>query len=217
MSSHSKENETNSKPPETREETEGPHPAELVTDGNGGYEEQQTGIELSYVLKEDEIYECLKRSSFLRTNGRVFAFEIAGLAVLAVVFLVIGITTYRSLFYFYAASCATLIVVLGVFPYQNNKARAHSSADGHTIRMAVYPDRIQLGRGTKRWDVPLDGTAECAQFENMIVLYVPERNDPKRRVGQRMIVLPLRCVGPRVLPEVQAMIVAGTRPKKIPR
>lgn len=217
MSSHSRENETNPQPPEPREETEGPHPAELVTDGNEGYEEQQTGIELSYVLKEDEIYECLKRSSFLRTNGRMFTLEIAGLAILAVVFLVIGSTTYRSVFYFYAASCATLLVVLGVFPYQNNKARAHSSADGHTIRIAVYPDHIQLGRGTKRWDVPLDGTAECAQFENLLVLYVPEKGDQKRKVGQRMVILPLRCVGPRVLPEVQAMIVAGTRPRKMPK
>lgn len=213
MSSHSKENETTSKPPETREETEGPHPAQPVADGYGGYEEQ-AGIELSYILSEDEIYECLKRSGFLRTNGRMFAPAIAGLAVLAVVFLVIGATTYQSLFYLCAALCAALLVVLGVSPYRNGRTRAHDGADGRTIRMEVYPDRIRVSRGTKRWDVPLDGTAECAQTENMIVLYVPEPDGPKREADRRMVILPLRCVGPRVLPEVQAMILAGTRPKR---
>lgn len=215
MSSHSKGNEKNSKPPETREETEGPHPAELVADGQSGYEEQQTGIKLSYVLREDEIYECLKRSGFLRADGRTFAPEIAGLAILAVVFLVIGAVTYRGLFYLCAALCAAALAVLGAVPYRNSRVRAHAVADGHTIRMEVYPDRIRIVRGAERREIPLDGTAECAQIEDMIVLYVPEADG--RKAGRRMIILPLRCVGPRVLPEVQAMILAGTRPKKIPR
>jgi hypothetical protein len=189
--------------------------SKLVSAENQEFGEQQTGIELSYVLKEEEIYECLKRSSYLHMNKKTSILVMAGLAVLAIVFLAIGISTYRRLFYFYAASCATLIVVLGVFPYQSNKARARASADGHTIRMTIYPDHIQVGRGVKRWDIPLDGSAEYAQIDNMLVLYVAEKDDPKRKLGQKMVIIPMRCIKPRILPDVQAIIIAGTKPKKI--
>ncbi|OCN01600.1 hypothetical protein A7X67_00440 [Clostridium sp. W14A] len=210
----------NSKPPEQDEADcpgTGPEESKLVPPDGEEYEEQQTGIELSYSLREEEIYECLKRSSYLHMNRKTSVLVLAALAVLAVAFLAVGIATYRSLFYFYAASCATLIIVLGVFPYQNNKARARSSADGHTVRMAVYPDHIQVGRGIKRWEIPMDGTAEFAQIENMLVLYVAEKDDPKRKIGQKMVIIPTRCIKPRNLPDVQAMIVAGTKPKKMPK
>lgn len=215
-----KEKEKNSKPPERES---GEHPcscaaqSKLVSAEKEDYEEQQTGIELSYALKEEEIYECLKRSGFFHMNPKTSALVMAGLTILAAVFLAAGIITSRSLFYFYAASCATLLIVLGVFPYQNNKARARSFADGHTIRMTVFPDHIQVGRGIKRWDIPLNGSAQYAQIEEMMVLYVTEKDDPKRKTGQRMVILPMRCVKQNVLPEVQAMIVAGTRPKKMPK
>lgn len=191
--------------------------AEIVAEDSAQYEEQHTGIQISYVLEEKEIYECLKKNSYLRTTGPVFIFGIVVLAVLAVVFLILGTVTYRSLFYFYAASCATLIVLLGFFPIQNNRSRAKNSADGHTIRMIIYPDHIQMGRGIKRWEVPLDGSVEFAQFEDLIMLFVKEKDDPKGKLMQKMIILPLRCIKPAVLPEVRAMLVAGTKPKKMPK
>jgi hypothetical protein len=218
MSSKTRENDQNAVPPEP-DDSDYPSPdfqgSKLVSAENQEFGEQQTGIELSYVLKEEEIYECLKRSSYLHMNKKTSILVMAGLAVLAIVFLTIGISTYRRLFYFYAASCATLIVVLGVFPYQSNKSRARASADGHTIRMTIYPDHIQVGRGVKRWDIPLDGSAEYAQIDNMLVLYVAEKDDPKRKLGQKMVIIPMRCIKPRILPDVQAIIIAGTKPKKI--
>lgn len=218
MNSKSKEHANSSKPPEP-EESEHPRvdvqESRLVPPDGEDYEEQQTGIELSYVLKEDEIYECLKRSSYFHMNPKTMILVLSALAILAVAFLVLGITTYRGLFYFYAASCATLIILLGVFPFQNNKAKARASADGHTIRMIVYPDHIQVGRGIKRWDIPMNGTVEYAQIEDLLVLYVAEKDDPKRKIGQKMLILPMRCMKPRILPDVQAIIVAGTKPKKI--
>ncbi|MFU0832016.1 MAG: YcxB domain-containing protein [Oscillospiraceae bacterium] len=220
MSKRTKENDQNAVPPEPGDsdypssDSDG---SKMVSAEGNEFEEQQTGIELSYVLKEDEIYECLKRSSYLHMNKKTSILVMVGLFVLAIAFLVLGITTYRRLFYFYAASFATLIIVLGVFPYQSNKAKARASADGHTIRMTIYPDHIQVGRGVKRWDIPMDGTVEYAQIENLLVLYVAEKDDPKRKMGQKMVIIPMRCIKPRILPDVQAIIIAGTKPKKIPK
>lgn len=207
-STEQKSSGKNAKPPEVRQEPG------LISEEGSEYEEQKTGIELSYSLKEEEIYACLKSVSHIRVNSKGFRLGMVALAVFAVVFLVIGVSANHPLFFFYAASCLTALLVLIFFPYQNNKMRAHAAADGHTIYMAVYPDHIQLGRGIKRWNIPLDGSVEYAQFDGMMVLYVPEKDDPKKKVGQRLVVLPIRCVKPKLLPEIQAMILSGTKPKK---
>jgi len=220
MSSRSKENENNPKPPE-QDDSDYPSPkpegSKLVSDPGETFEEPQTGIELSYVLKQEEIYECLKRSSYLHMNKKTSILVMIALAALTIGFIAVGISTYRSLFYFYAASCATLIVLLFVFPYQSNKMKSRALADGHTIRMSIYPDHIQVGRGVKRWDIPMDGSAEYTQIEDSLVLYVSEQDDPKGKLGQKMVIIPTRCIKPRNLPEVQAMIIAGTKPKKMPK
>jgi hypothetical protein len=41
-------------------------------------------------------------------------------------------------------------------------------------------------------------------MKGLIVLYI----------GSQIVILPLRCIEPAVLPEVQAMLFAGTRPVK---
>lgn len=208
MSSRTTENEKNSKPPEP-EDSGPPHPdfqeSKLVPDESEAYEEQQTGIELSYVLKKEEIYECLKNSSRLYRSRKAFLLAMTVPAALAILFLVAGAVTYRGSYYFFAALCVAVIAVLGVFPYRKNLVRAQSAADGHRVRMTVYPDRIEVDRKGGLWEIPLDGTAEFAQIKDLFVLYAAER----------ILMIPARCIKPRILPDVQAMIVAGTRPRKL--
>ncbi|QAT48292.1 hypothetical protein EQM14_00045 [Caproiciproducens sp. NJN-50] len=208
MTSRSTENEKNSKPPEP-EDSGPPQPdfqeSKLVPDESEAYEEQQTGIELSYVLKKEEVYECLRYSSRLHRNRKTFVLAMSGSAALAVLFLAAGAFTYRGFYYFCAALCAAVIIVLGVFPYRKNVLRAREAADGNTVRMTVYPDRIEVDQEGGLWEIPMDGTAGFVQIKDLFVLYAAEK----------MLMIPVRCIKPRILPDVQAMIVAGTRPKKL--
>lgn len=208
MSSRTTENEKNSKPPEP-EDSGPPQPdfqeSRLVPDESEAYEEQQTGIELSYVLKKEEIYECLKNSSRLYRSRKAFVLAMTVPAALAILFLIAGTVTYRGFYYFCAALCVAVIVVLGVFPYRKNVIRAREAADGQRVRMTVYPDRIEVDRKSGLWEIPLDGTAEFAQVKDFFVLYAAEK----------ILMIPARCIKPHILPDVQAMIVAGTKPKKL--
>ncbi|MCI1966626.1 MAG: hypothetical protein LKJ17_10925 [Oscillospiraceae bacterium] len=207
MSSKSTKNAKNSKPPEP-EEPQPPHPAcqesKLVPDESEEYEEQQTGIELSYVLTAQEIYECLKYSSRLYRNRVVSILAIVVPLGLAAGFLIAGLVTYRSSFYSIAVFFAALAAFLVGYPYRKNRARAHAAADGHTTRMAIYPDRIEVDRKPGRMEIPMDGTAEFLQIRDLLVI----------DAAGTVLIIPVRCMKPRILPDVQAMILAGTKPKK---
>lgn len=216
MYSVPRENETSSKPPDRREETgdeSADYPrwdgskTEFVSEEGGWDREQRTGIELSFVLKESEIYEFLKRSGGPGRGGRRFAPFVAALSVLTVVFLFAGLSTYRGGFYTAAVLCAAPALALGALPRLRRRAEARRSADGSRVCMTVYPDRIRVAGENGLLEVPLDGTTECGHVGGMLALYpAGDETGP--------VLLPLRCVSPRALPEIQAMLLAGTRPRK---
>nr|WP_319489600.1 hypothetical protein [uncultured Caproiciproducens sp.] len=213
-----KEQDTTSKPPEPRgeqtpveEEPGGKRvewdgsEAELVADESAlAFEEQHTGIKLKYTLTSREIFKVLRKGQY--TNTRITLSIVAAVlsAVLAAAFLVRFSETGDSRYASLGAVCLMLIFIVAVLPSIIIKMHSSKVADGREIRMKIYPDHIEMGLPDKKWEIPLDGTSESTQFDNLMVLYINDRN---------MVILPLRCVEPAVLPEVQAMIFAGTQPK----
>jgi hypothetical protein len=177
--------------------------AELVADDAAEYEEQQTGIKLSYILRQKEILESLKKSGFCKTTGTRAVAESVILAILAVAFAVTYILQKDTNSLVFGIISLLLIAVIWIVPQQGLKRRAKELTDGKEIHMEIYPDSIVMGENEGRWEIPLDGTVECEQDSNLLLIYFESR----------MVILPLRCVEPSVLPEVQAMIVSGTQPK----
>ena len=180
--------------------------AELVADDSTAeYEEQQTGIKLKYSLKSKEIFYALIKTQY--TSARIaLSVTAAVLCVFtAVVFLVrmnlFGDQTGGLL----ATVCGILFLIIIGMPAAGMKFHSRELADGNEIKMKIYPDHIQMGLAEKQWEIPLDGTSERTIFQNLMILYIG---------GKNMVILPLRCVEPTVLPEVQAMIFAGTEPKQ---
>ena len=98
-----------------------------------------------------------------------------------------------------------LIGVIWLVPRQGMKMRARALADGKNIHVSIYPDEVVIGEGAGAWEIPLDGTSEIEEFDNMLVLFAK---------GDRMLCIPLRSIEPAVLPEVEAMLFAGSRPKE---
>lgn len=229
MNRYSKGGGKNSKPPERQGEPApgGNQEAEsavvwdgteskLVGDEAGTFEEPHTGIQISYVLKEEEIYECLKETGCVRSNGRLYGAALAVLCILFVALAAAGFLLRNRTYFYWAAPIPVLIALAAVLPVRSNRRRAREGTDGRRISMQVYPDRIRVGGGSKQWDVPLDGSSECARVGDMIALFVESR-EKKNPCREKLIVLPLRCVDPSVLAEVQAMILAGTTPKSFSR
>ncbi|MBW7572920.1 hypothetical protein [Caproiciproducens faecalis] len=213
-----KEQDTASKPPEPRGEQtpdedqrekdrvewDGSE-AELVADETAlAFEEQQTGIKLKYTLTSGEIFKVLWKSQYTAARMTLSVIAVVLSAVMTAVFLTQFRATGDSRYLSLAVVCLLLILTVAVFPTAVIRVHSSKIADGREIRMKVYPDHIEMGLPDKKWEIALDGTSECVQVENLMVLYIDDRN---------MVILPLRCVEPAVLPEIQAMILAGTHPK----
>jgi len=181
--------------------------AELVADDSAAeYEEQQTGIKLKYSLSSKEIFYALIKTQYTPTRIALSVTAAILCVVTAVVFLVrmslFGDPTGGLL----AVVCAILFLIIIGMPAARIQLRSKKLADGNEIKMKIYPDHIQMGLAERQWEIPLDGTSERTIFRNLMILYIVG--------GKDMVILPLRCVEPTVLPEVQAMIFSGTEPKQ---
>lgn len=180
--------------------------AELVADEDAAeYEEQNTGIQLKFTLRPGEIYTALMKLQY--TQRRI---------LLSAVAVVLGLISATLSFVNYAeqggsqnallgGACLAVIFVILWTPAARNRSRSRELSGGTEIQMTVYPDHVEMGRGESQWEFPLDGTCERMVLRDLILLYIG---------GENTVILPIRCMEPAVLPEVQAMLYAGTRPVK---
>ena len=189
--------------------------SEFISDETEECDQEETGIKVAYVLKKEEIYECLKTAGTLKTSGKLYIFINSVFTALAIAFLIYGKIAGKASFFLLAAVFVSFIVLFGIFPIRINHIRAESSADGHKICMRIYPKHIEVGRGVNKLNIPLDGTAESAEVDNMIVLILNNEDGRKEKKESKMVILPLRCLDPVLLPDVQTAVFSGTKPRKI--
>ena len=180
--------------------------AELVLDDDAAdYEEPQTGVKLSYTLREEEVFHALGRSGFSKTLGRRAVIEGAVLALLAVWFFVQYALAREGAYLFFGAVALLALAAVALVPFLGRKKRAREICKNERIahvEMEIYPDGIQIGQGEGEWEIPFDGSCRRLKHRGLL-LFFP--------AGVRhMVILPLRCIEPGVLPEIQAMILAGT-------
>ena len=183
-----------------------PH-AEIVSDDAEEFEEQQTGVQLSYTLKEQEIYDFLNSAEAREKSKKKDLTDIFCIILLFALYIFNCEYSKRfdlPMFCLIAAVSVVLSYYLRrVRPRMKSRADAEVIA-GEAVQMTVYPDYILLGEQ----EIPLDGTWERVVTESMIALF-PQKKD---EYTERRIFLPLRCMEPAILPEVQAMLFAGTHP-----
>ena len=184
----------------------------LVADDTEAFEDQRTGITATFLLEEDEIYRGLKRVELTGTR-RLLSFTGALLLLCPVtLFLTEGVQTGKPSAFVQAFSWALLSLLFLLGPRITIHSRARSCADGSSVSVTVYPDRVVTEQGSVRWEIPLDGTCEYIQAESTLVLVAANPYCPGSCGLPRITILPLRCFGTDELPEVQAMIFAGARP-----
>lgn len=180
--------------------------AELVMEEDAAeYEIPQTGIRLSCRLKLEEAEEALKRSGFTKTMGRRAVVDLVILGVLAVLFLGQYFWMQVAQALFFAVVAVLCMGLVAFVPWIGRRRLARriceDPASGH-VCCVVYPDALVLGEGERQWEIPLDGSCRMEEYKQMLLLFPAGR--------ENLVILPLRCVEPSVLPEVQAILEAGT-------
>ncbi|WBY64445.1 hypothetical protein [Thermocaproicibacter melissae] len=188
-----------------------PQEAKLVSDCTKNFEKPQTGISLVCDLTDQEIRENIRKTGFLRTTD-FLDYLMAAIVVLYTVVTFRQIIAYDTPKNWIILVCLSLITVSFLaMPYSNLNHEKKKYQESGMGKVTIYPDRIELPETGSQ--LPLDGTAELLRTEKAFTLVYPFEKEALTRT-LRCVIIPFRCVQDEFLPYVEAMLTAGTRPKK---
>ena len=176
--------------------------AELVADEDAEeFEDNFAGIKLNYVLKEEEIYDALRSSkSYKSAQKRMIVESIISCVMSGVFFTMFAIDINWTTLVF---AILFLILAAVIWPASLYSVRKNAKrlTSGEEVQMEIYPSLIEMGKEEDKWIIPLDGTVKCRKTNHLFVL----QTDPSH-----ITILPVRCIEPSVLPDVEAIILSGT-------
>lgn len=192
--------------PDENEIWDGSEAEFIAEDDTLAFEEPQTGIKLEFTLKYEEVVSFLKSFPHYQKERRKIKFAIWLLSLISAGFL--------GLFFAHAAPnaliigglCAVVVALLLILPGYLLKSSARALNTKDAVYVEIYPDNLVVGKRGKEIEIPLDGSCEYQEFENLFLLFPPK--------GE-MLIIPIRAVEPDFLPDVQAMLLAGTTPKEL--
>ncbi len=181
---------------------------ELVSDDDAeDYEIPETGYKISYVLTQDEMYNCLYHSNMIKTKGARAVLQSILLAAAAVIFFVVYFTTksqYNQYNLVFGIICLITIAAIWIVPHLYLKNMSKMMADGKTVEAEIYPTHIDIGRNDGQWSIQLDGRSQIEEFDNIIMICTEK---------DRAFAIPERVIEPDVYNEIRAILLSGTEPK----
>ena len=177
--------------------------SEFVEDDDATeYEEQQTGVKINYALTRDEIFKCIKHCGI---NKNVKILGEVSLVFLSLLSLILFLKTSQHGFLVF------LLLFLGLFFLWSldilhlflKKLRYKKLSPEKKLSVEIFPDVISIENEQRKIEIPLDGTNYFEEFKDMFLIYLPK---------QRVFIIPTRAIEPEILPEIEAMLIAGTKP-----
>ena len=181
--------------------------AEVISDDDAEeYEIPETGIRLSYVMTQDEMYRCIYHSDMIKTKGARAVIQSIILSAAAVAFFWIYFTSrsqYSGYNLFFGIVCLVMTAVIWIVPHMYMKSMAKRLADGSDIEAEIFPTHIDIGKDDGQWSIELDGKAVIQEFDNIIMIYT--NND-------RAFAIPERVIEPEFYNEIRAILMSGTQP-----
>ncbi len=169
------------------------------------YEEENTGIKITYKLTPEEIYSVVGKIGNLKDtvkNQQRQTLLHAGIlgVVVALVLLM------RNPYYFWFASLPVVaILLIWCVPFFGVRKILSKAFNNKPITLEIFPDEIDMIQGGVRKEIILDDSYESEEYDDIIVI---TKNDVIK------LMLPLRAVEPEFRAEVQAIILAGIKPKE---
>ncbi len=206
--SHELEMIENNQKPDENPEWDGSESALVADDDAEEYEIPETGIKIAYALTPEEMYQCLYHSKLYKTKGSRAIAQSVIFGLAAVVFFLTYFLTrsqYHGYHLFFGCLCLVMIAVIWLVPYFHMKSLANIMADGKTVEAEIYPTHIDIGREDGAWSIELDGSAEIAEFDGIIMIYADE---------ERSFAIPERVIEPEVYNEIKAILLSGTMPEE---
>lgn len=166
------------------------------------YEEKYSGIKFSFSLKDRELISCLKHCGW---NTNLFIFGTAVFLLTDIITLLIFILK-NDRFCFFVFILAILISIfwtLSILPAFFSKLAYQKSLIGQKLDLEIYPDSIIIKENNVEQKIPLDGSCKYENFKDMFLIFLKDK---------KVFIIPKRVIEPDFLPDVEAMLIAGTKP-----
>ncbi len=197
--------EENSENPE--EEWDGSEAEIVVDDESEEYEEENTGIKIKYTLKPEEIREFVQSSEGYEKNKKAQKKHTIIQSIVFVLMVILSIITGNRYYLILSAFPIVSLGLIWIVPYIGVRNLIGKVLRNQEFSVEVFPDKIDVTtKSTKssKKEIMLDGSCESEEFENMIQIFSD---------GELALIIPTRAVEPEFLADLQAMVLAGTRPR----
>lgn len=176
----------------------------VVDDDSEDYEHETTGIKIGYTLKFDEVKNFIEQSEGYAKNRKEQKKHTAMQIVVLVIMLVLGFLSTNRYYLLLSLFPIISLLFIWIAPYLGVKKLARDILTHSDYSVEIFPDKIDVVSDNINREIPLDGSCESSEFENMIFIFSERGLD---------LIIPLRAVDEDLRAEVQAMVVAGTNPK----
>lgn len=157
--------------------------------------------ELSYHLSAEDYYTCLKSGKVFRHSGVRAWIETGILTAIGTGYLISYLFYEKagmSLFLFLV--CAVFIGVLWLLPEYSMRSTAKKQGVNKKFVAQVRSDRVIIGQGDGKWELPLDKTSYFWETEALFVLEDDRQN---------MTALPKAVMDPETEEAVRIALMRG--------
>ncbi len=190
---------------EPQESWEGEEAEIVADDETEEYEDEFTGIKIKYTLKSEEIYDFIKHSEKTKNKLKWQKKHTVFPVCLLIVMIVLGFLTRNVLFVWFLAFPITALVLVWLIPFLSTKKIANKILNLNGTTVEIFPDKIEITEGENRREILFDGSYRFEEYDGMLII---------TKNGHLRLILPMRAVEPEFRAEVQAIILAGVKPKE---
>ncbi len=193
--------ETEKTEPKNSEETDSQI---VVDDESEDYEHENTGIKIKYSLKPDEVEDFIQQSEGFAKNRKEQKKHTVIQVIVFAIMLGLGFLSTNKYYMLLALFPIISLLFIWIAPYVGVKKLVGDILKNNDYSVEIFPDKIEVTSGGIDREIPLDGTCQSSEFENMFFIFSEKGLD---------LIIPLRAVEEDFKADVQAMLVAGTNPK----
>lgn len=172
--------------------------SELTLDSN-----EPAGIKIKYQATLDEVYNCIETRSKNKGRGKaqIRYTIIHGILISLLIFAASAV--HNQVYYALSLIPIFSIILMWILPSAVNMSTAKKTAAKGRLCVDVFRESILVKSDGAYREIKLNGTSLYEEVGDTMIITPPEGDE---------LMIPERVIDPEYLPDVQAMISAGTRP-----
>ncbi len=176
---------------------------EIVVDDNPvTYQDEVTGIKVTYTLTPEEIREFVHHSKAYEKCGNIKRTHTVLQSLLFTI--LVSMAAISGSFYYMIMASFPLIALalMWIIPFFNVRAAANKLFKEGPFMAEIFPDKIEVESKSGNKTLFLNDMCESVESNNMIMIFTPDSGTA----------IPLRSVEPELRADIQAIVAAGTSP-----